>query len=249
MTDLHIEQIAVGDLRPWERNAHTRSRKQIRQIADRIETFGFTNPVLLYDGSPILADDGRVAAAKLLGMTEVPCVRLAHMTPAQKRACVLADKKLALNAGWHENQLGQKLGALTEMEDLDFDLEVTGFSIAEIDSLIDAVEPEKAGDPRDDAVPGADVPCHCRPGDIWQLGAHRLICGNALEAEVVALLMDGERACMAFTDPPINVPSDGHVDGKGNTKYREFATAVGEMSEKQSIDFLRTSFQTLSRTA
>lgn len=245
MTDLQIEQIAIADLKPWARNARTHSRKQIRQIADSIETFGFTNPVLLDDGMTILAGHGRVAAASQLGMIEVPCVRLAHMTPTQKRAYVLADNKLALNAGWDEDLLAQELGALMELEDLEFDLEVTGFLITEIDSLVDAVEPEEPCDPRDDAIPHENTPRRCQPGDIWQLGAHRLICGSALNEDVVADLMDGARARMVFTDPPYNVPIDGHAGGKGRVKHREFAMAVGEMSEDQFTDFLRTAFEHL----
>src|SRR6056297_627077 len=129
-----IEHLPLTRLRPWQRNARTHSKKQIRQIADSIETFGFTNPVLIDAENTILAGHGRVAAAKLLGMERVPCVRLEHMTPAQKRAYVLADNKLALNAGWDEQILAEELGALMAL-DLDFQVEVTGFSIPEIDGL------------------------------------------------------------------------------------------------------------------
>jgi len=129
MASKNIEQIAIRDLTPWARNARTHSRKQVRQIAESIETFGFTNPVLIDEHRTILAGHGRVAAAKLLGWTEVPCLRLDHMSEAEKRAYVLADNKLALNAGWDDDLLAAELGALMAEDDLGFDLGVTGFSI------------------------------------------------------------------------------------------------------------------------
>jgi ParB-like chromosome segregation protein Spo0J len=141
-----IEHLDPGALRPWERNARTHSKKQLKQIAKSIETFGFTNPVLIDRDNVILAGHGRVEAAKLLGLETVPCIRLEHMTPEEKRAYVLADNKLALNAGWDEDLLAQELEALQHL-DLDFSLEVTGFSIAEIDSLIDGLIPEEPDDP------------------------------------------------------------------------------------------------------
>ena len=188
----------------------------------------------------ILAGHGRVEAAKLMGMEQVPCVRLDHMTPEQKRAYVLADNKLALNAGWDDEILAEELSALLAA-DIDFDVEITGFSIAEIDSLVEGLIPEEPGDPDDDVVPELDAgSVRCQPGDIWQLGPHRLICGSALDPAVVAALMDGERARMVFTDPPYNVPIDGHVGGSGAVKHREFAMASGEMSKPEFTAFLRT---------
>ena len=242
MADRHIEHLPIGDLRPWKRNARTHSRKQIRQIADSIETFGFTNPVLVDGENSILAGHGRVAAARHLGMERVPCLRHEYMTEAQKRAYVLADNKLALNAGWDEELLALELGELLDL-DLDFEIGVTGFSIPEIDGLLEDVAPEDPGDPRDEALPDpASCPSRCRPGDVWQLGPHRLICGNALDPETVEMLMDGEAARMVFADPPYNVPIDGHVSGKGRVKHREFAMASGEMSEREFVAFLGTAF-------
>lgn len=244
MTELFIEQLPIAALRPWARNARTHSQKQIRQIAESIKAFGFTNPVLVDNENTILAGHGRVAAARLLEWTAVPCVRLEGMTPSQKRAYVLADNKLALNAGWDEDLLGEELSALLEM-DLDFDVEVTGFSIPEIDGLVEALNVEEPGDPEDDRLPDAAGPAMCRPGDIWRLGPHRLICGDALDPDVVRALMDGERARMVFTDPPYNVPIDGHVGGSGAIKHREFAMASGEMSREQFTAFLTQIFANL----
>lgn len=241
-----IEQIAPDRLKPWARNARTHSKKQIRQIGESIRTFGFTNPVLIDATNIILAGHGRVEAAKLIGMEQVPCVRLEGMTPDQKRAYVLADNKLALNASWDEDLLAEELKGLMS-SDLGFDIGVIGFSIPEIDTLVEGLAPEEPGDPEDDWLPdAAEAPMRCRPGDVWQLGPHRLICGSALDPETVRLLMDGERARMVFTDPPYNVRIDGHVGGSGRTKHREFAMASGEMSAAEFTAFLRTSFRNLA---
>ncbi len=240
MAPTNLTSIAICDLSPWARNARTHSKKQVRQIADSIERFGFTNPVLIDEARTILAGHGRVEAAKLLGMTVVPCLRLDHMTAAEKRAYVLADNKLALNAGWDEDLLAAELGALMS-DDLDFDIGVTGFSIPEIDSVLEAVVPEDPGDPEDDAVPDQAL-ARVQLGDIWQLGGHRLLCGDALDGQVVSDLMDGADARMVFTDPPYNVPIDGHVGNSGKTQHREFAMASGEMTAPQFTTFLEKAF-------
>ncbi|MCB1420325.1 MAG: ParB N-terminal domain-containing protein [Notoacmeibacter sp.] len=247
MANLHIDYRPIGALRPYPKNARTHSRKQLRQIADSIETFGFTNPVLIDDDNMILAGHGRVEAARLLRMTEVPCVRLSSMTKAQKRAYVIADNKLALNAGWDDDLLAEELQALLNEDDFGFDVELTGFSIAEIDNLMETVAPEEPGDPSEDLLPAPDDgPTRCQQGDVWQLGPHRLVCGNALDPDVVVLLMDGDTATMVFSDPPYNVPIDGHVGGSGKVKHREFAFASGEMSSGQFTDFLRTAFANMA---
>jgi len=245
MTELAVVYISLGLLKPHPKNARTHSRKQVRQIADSIRTFGFTNPILIDGSDTILAGHGRVEAAKLLGLVEVPCVRLEHMSPQQKRAYVLADNKLALNAGWDEDVLAEELKGLLAVE-LDFDIGVIGFDVAEIDGLVEGAAPEEPGDPADELLPDSDVPSRCRPGDVWQLGRHRLICGSALEPQSVTALMDGEAATMVFTDPPYNVPIDGHVGGTGKTKHREFAMASGEMSTAEFTAFLRTAFSNLA---
>jgi DNA modification methylase len=245
MSDLSIETLSLSGLKPWPRNARTHSKKQVWQIADSNAQFGFTNPVLVDRNNTILAGHGRVAAAKLLELTEVPCVRLEHMTEAQKRAYVLADNKLALNAGWDEEFLAEELQAILG-EDAGFDISITGFSFAEVDSLIEGKSVEEDGDPADDLLP-EEVPPRCKLGDIWQLGPHRLICGDALDPAVVDLLMDGSQARMVFTDPPYNVPIVGNVSGLGKVKHREFAQASGEMSKDQFTAFLRSSFENLCK--
>ena len=242
-----LQHLPPDVLRPWAGNARTHSKKQLRQIADSIRTFGFTNPVLIDEENTILAGHGRVAAARLLGLATVPCRLISTMTAAQKRAYVLADNKLALNAGWDEEMLATELSGLLATE-LDFDLGVTGFSIPEIDSLIEGLDPEQRGDPADDRLPEpVDGPAVTRAGDVWHLGPHRLICGNALEEETYDRLLGDEVAQMIFTDPPYNVPIDGHVCGSGSVKHREFAMAAGEMSEQEFTAFLQRVFGHLAR--
>ncbi len=176
-----VETLPIDQLRPWPRNARTHSRKQIRQIAESIRRFGFTNPVLIDGENRILAGHGRVEAARELGMATAPCLRVDHLSPAEKRAYVLADNKLALNAGWDEELLALELKELMEA-DIEFDVSVTGFSIAEVDQLVEGLAPEEAGDPADDRLPDpSDVPSRCRLGDIWRLGPHRLACGDSLD--------------------------------------------------------------------
>ncbi|MCK0102128.1 DNA methyltransferase [Pseudohalocynthiibacter sp. F2068] len=240
-----IEHIAIRDLNPWARNARTHSKKQVRQIADSIETFGFTNPALIDERRTILAGHGRIEGAKLLGITKVPCLRLDYMSEEEKRAYVLADNKLALNAGWDEDLLAVELGALMSA-DLEFDVSVTGFSIPEIDGLLETVAPEEPGVPDDDVVPKLAL-ARVQLGDIWQLGRHRLACGDALEADVIFSLMNGEDARMVFSDPPYNVPIDGHVGNSGKIQHREFAMASGEMSQQEFTAFLETAFRNLAK--
>ena len=239
-----IQVVDVAQLRPWERNARTHSRKQIRQIADSISIFGFTNPVLIDQDRNILAGHGRVEAAKLLGMRSVPCLLIDGMTPAQKRAYVIADNRLGLNAGWDEELLARELKELLDT-DLGFDIGVTGFSIPEIDGLIEGLEPVEPGDPAEDRLPDPRAcQARCRPGDIWQLGPHRLICGSALDRHAVGALMNGALASMVFTDPPYNVPIERNVCGTG--RHREFLMASGEMSAREFSSFLGTAFANLA---
>jgi DNA modification methylase len=243
-----IEYLQISSLQSWTNNARTHSKKQLRQIASSIKTFGFTNPVLIDENNVILAGHGRVAAAKLLGIKTVRCLRLDQMTEAQKRAYVLADNKIALNAGWDDEMLAVELGALNDLE-LDFSLDVTGFSIAEIDNLIDGTSVEEPGNPADDHLADKDIPRRCQSGDLWQLGRHRLICGNSLDPQIVECLMDGEKAVMVFTDPPYNVPIDGHVGNSGKIKHREFSMGSGEMNRSEFTGFLQNAFTNMANNS
>ena len=235
----HIERLAPDDLKPYAGNARTHSKKQIQQIAKSIERFGFTNPVLIDDGNGIIAGHGRVLAAKAIGMAEVPCLRLSNLSDADKRAYILADNKLALNAGWDKELLAIELQGLIEAK---YDIDLTGLSIGEIDTVIgEAREASTDGnDASENDIPEPAGLAVTRPGDVWQLGRHRLICGDAQNADVYARLLEGEMVDAVFTDPPYNVPIDGHVSGLGETKHREFAFAAGEMSKDAFTAFLKT---------
>jgi len=244
--DLVVEYMDAGRLCPFGRNARTHSKKQIRQLADSIRTFGFTNPILIDDTRTILAGHGRVEAAKLLGMTSIPCVRLSNMTVAQKRTYVLADNKLALNAGWDEELLTIELQELLAC-DLDFDIEITGFSTAEIDGLVASMKPEEQGDPADEQLPSlSDGTPVSRPSDLWILGNHKLYCGDSRDPKSFEALLGSEKAQMVFTDPPYNLPIEGNVSGLGRVKHREFAMAAGEMSSAEFTRFLEAIFGNLA---
>lgn len=237
MKYLNITYRGIDDLRLYPNNSRTHSRKQIRQIADSIERFGFTNPVLISDEHEIIAGHGRVEAAKLLGLKEVPTIKLSHLSQAERRAYVIADNKLALNAGWDQEILAIELQALI---DLDFDIELTGFSTVEIDFVLDAASEGgvEEQDKEENVIPLlADKPVS-RTGDLWQLGRHKLLCGDARRAEDYRLLLGNETVDLIFTDPPYNVAIDGHVCGSGSIKHREFAMASGEMTREAFTDFL-----------
>lgn len=248
MDPLRIEYRAPDQLKPYPRNARTHSKKQIRQIAESIRQFGFTNPVLIDPEGMILAGHGRAEAARLLDLPSVPCVRIDHMSPEQKRAYILADNKLAQNAGWDEEILAKELQFLLEAE-IDLDIGVIGFEAHEIDFLIEGLDTEEPGDPADDALPGPpakEVPVS-RLGDLWLLGDHRLLCADATKPEAFERLMNGERAQMVFTDPPYNVPIGGHVSGLGETRHGEFVMASGEMTSGEFSSFLETAFRQLAQ--
>jgi DNA modification methylase len=231
-------------LRPYQHNARTHSKRQIEQIARSIERFGFLNPVLIDASGAIIAGHGRVEAARRLGLGRVPTLRIEHLTDAEKRAYILADNKLAEKAGWDREILAIELQALVDMN---FEIEVTGFEMAELDFLLDeATEIKQAPLLPEDSIP--ELPAQ-RPvtkrGDLWLLGAHRLYCGDARDERAYDALMKGTRADFVFTDPPYNVPIDGHVSGLGRIRHREFEMASGEMSQAEYTTFLENVFRLL----
>ena len=238
--NIHVKMRALKSLSPAPHNARTHSKKQVKQIAESIRRFGFVNPVLIDDAGQIIAGHGRVMAAKLLEMGEVPTLTLSHLSAEERRAYILADNKLALNAGWDRELLALELQGLV---DLDFDVELTGFSMAEIDLIIDEVNESKPVDEVCAEDAQFSLPEHpvTRLGDLWLLGRHRLLCGDALDASSHDRLMQRERAALLFTDPPYNVKIDGHVCGLGKVKHREFAFASGEMNRSEFTHFLETS--------
>lgn len=235
LTPPSIEMMPVGTLKPYARNARTHSKRQIEQIAESIKRFGFTNPVLIGDEGEIVAGHGRVLAAKELGLHEVPTLKLSHLNADERRAYVLADNKLAENAGWDTETLAIELQALI---DIDFDVTLTGFSLAEIDFAIEQGGGTEASGL--DVVPEIAEAAISRIGDLWLLGEHRLLCGDSQSRETVDRLLGGARADLIFTDPPYNVKIDGHTGGLGSIKHREFAFAAGEMTSAQFTSFLTT---------
>lgn len=233
--------VRITDLKPWKNNPRTHSKKQIRQIADSIKEFGFVNPALIDGENRIIAGHGRVEAAKLLGMTEVPAFRIDHLSETQIRAYVIADNKLALSAGWDEGLLKLELKELSV--NLGFDVTLTGFETGEIDQLILGGEVDE-----DDEVaePDHSRPAVSRLGDLWRIGQHSVLCGDATKPESYQRLLAGERAQLVFTDPPYNVPIKGHVSGLGKVQHDEFAMASGEMDRAEFTAFLATIFRNLT---
>jgi DNA modification methylase len=234
------ERMVVAALKPYARNARTHSRKQITKIAASIERFGFVNPVLIDEDHQIIAGHGRVAAAKRLGLTEVPVLRIEHLSEEEKRAYILADNRLAEDAGWDQELLAIELQGLI---DCDFAIEVTGFEACEVDIVLDDAAAANAPDHSlDDEIPPLAQRSITKLGDLWQLGGHRLLCGDALSAASYDLLLNGDQASLIFTDPPYNVPIDGHVSGLGKRQHREFGMGSGEMTPEQFQTFLQTVF-------
>jgi DNA modification methylase len=240
-----IETIALAALRPYAQNARTHSKKQIRQIANSIERFGFCNPVLVDDQMQIIAGHGRVAAAKLLGLAHVPTVKLAHLSEVEKRAYILADNRLAEKAGWDREILAIELQALVE---LNFEVELTGFETAEIDLVLEEASEAAGGSGgREDEIPTYPTdPAVTRPGDLWELGPHRLLCSDARDPVSYVRLLDRAKADFVFTDPPYNVAIDGHVCGLGRIRHANFAMGCGEMSEAEFKGFLEAAFGLLA---
>lgn len=237
----HAHKIAnrpISELKAFPGNARTHSKKQIQQIARSIKQFGFNNPVLVGDDDTIIAGHGRVAAAELAGMAEVPTIKLSHLNAAERRAYVLADNKLAQNAGWDSEVLALEMQSLI---DLDFDLSLTGFETVEIDQVLDdwAASSSLEEEQSEDQIPELAKRVVTQPGDMWQLGQHRLLCGDARSSEDLSKLLANEKVDIVFTDPPYNVPIDGHVCGLGKIRHREFAMAAGEMSRTEFIEFLK----------
>jgi DNA modification methylase len=225
---MKLEHIPVTDLRGYAKNSRTHSEQQVAEIAKSIREFGFTNPILIDETNGIIAGHGRLMAAQKLGLSEVPTIRLSHLTPAQKRAYVIADNKLALNAGWDVDMLKVELG---ELESEGFALELTGFSADELKNLL--IE-KTEGLTDEDAVPEVPEEPVTKLGDIWILGNHRLMCGDSTSIDAVEKLMDGQKADMVFTDPPYNIDYQGVKDKREKIKN-------DKMADADFVDFLTQS--------
>ncbi len=226
-----IEWLETKGLIPYAKNSRTHSEAQVAQIAGSIKEFGFNNPVLVDEDNGIIAGHGRVMAAQKLGLQAVPCIRLAHLSDTQRKAYVIADNRLALNAGWDDQMLTLEL---QELDGEDFDLSLLGFEADELNALLNPIK-ETEGLTDEDAVPDVPEEPKTKPGDIYQLGRHRLMCGDSTSIDAVEKLMDGQLADILITDPPYNVAYEG--------KTKEALTIKNdEMSDDQFRQFLRDAF-------
>lgn len=232
---LTIEHLPPASFTPNPKNARRHSAKQIAKLSQGIHALGFNVPIVIDEDSVILAGHARWEAAKHLRLEQVPCVRLLHLSAPQKIAFAVADNRLPEEATWDNSQL-QLL--FKDLMAVDFDLDLTGFETPEIDFYLDAPT-SAAADPADDLEePDPNQQAVSQSEDLWRLGPHRLICGNALQDETYVALLGDIRAQMVFADAPYNVPVQGHVSGLGKVRHREFAMASGEMSDAAFCDFL-----------
>jgi DNA modification methylase len=231
-----VESRSIADLKVNHRNARTHSERQVEQIAASALKFGFIVPIVVNEKGVLLAGHGRLRAAQLLGLEEVPTIVVKHLTEELQRAFMLADNRLAELAGWDEDLLRVELQELSTLA-IDFEFEVTGFDTVDLDRL---EAPRLAKAPKPEVVPelARDRPAISAAGDLWKLGKHLLLCGNALDQASYQTLMGGDCAQMVFTDPPYNVAIDGHVCGLGSVRHQNFGMASGEMTKPEFTGFL-----------
>ncbi len=226
----------VNDLIPYIRNARTHSESQIAQIAASIKEFGFLSPILIAEDNTILAGHGRLAAAQKLGLKKVPCVKETHLTETQRRAYIIADNRLSLNAGWDDEMLAIEL---SELQGVDFDLDLLGFDESELFSIFE--DGKEVEDDDFDVTEELNKPSFSKVGDIWTLGRHRLICGDSTKEETYKKLMDGKKANLVVTDPPYNVNYEGSAgkiknDNMDNDKFYNFLFDAFSNMEKVMAD-------------
>lgn len=231
-TTERFEKVNIDKLVPYARNARTHSKEQVLQLRASLREFGFVNPIIVDKDYNVIAGHGRIMAAKEEGITEVPCVFVEHLTEAQKRAYIIADNRLALNAGWDAEMLSVELA---DLQGADFDISLLGFDNAELNKLLGGIEDVKDDDFDVDAE--LQKPAVTRPGDLWLLGKHRLVCGDSTKAETFELLMDGKLANLTVTDPPYNVNYEGTAgkiknDNMADDKFYQFLLDAFTLTEK-----------------
>jgi len=246
---MQIETLAIDRLIPYARNSRTHSDEQVAQVAASIREFGFTNPVLVDAEGGIIAGHGRVMAARKLGMDKVPCIRLAHLSEAQKRAYVIADNKLALNAGWDEKMLALEL---QDLQGMDFDLSLTGFLGNEIDELLAELDATPEGETGADDTPPVQAEAVSKPGDVWVLGKHRIMCGDSTNIDAIQKVTLGNGVDMVFADPPYGISivktktqkkvgggvvNFGKVGGGGVVDAKDYAEIIGDGTTETARDF------------
>lgn len=228
MTGSHLKQTSI--LKPYKNNARTHSKEQIKKIANSIKRFGFTNPILIDGDNNIIAGHGRWLAAQQLKIQEVPCIDLSHLSPNDARAYVIADNRLALDAGWDNDLLKLEL---SELNDLGFDLDVIGFSAAELDAILND-NSISDGLIDDDAIP-ENVETRCKLGDVWILGEHRLMCGSATSIDDVDQLLDSSHIDMIYTDPPYGCNAVGN-DGTIGSSSNKYSKIIGDENNQTAVD-------------
>ena len=231
-TTERFEKVNIDRLVPYTRNARTHSKEQILQLRASLREFGFVNPVIVDKDLNVIAGHGRIMAAKEEGITEVPCVFAEHLTEAQKRAYIIADNRLALNAGWDAEMLSVEIA---DLQGSDFDINLLGFDDAELNKLLGSVEDVKDDD--FDVERELQKPAITKPGDLWLLGKHRLVCGDSTKPDTFALLMDGKLANLVVTDPPYNVNYEGTAgkiknDNMAGDKFYQFLLEAFILTEK-----------------
>lgn len=241
--EVQIEYMPVEQLIPYIGNARTHSGKQVAQLAKCIKRFRYIAPVLIDKNGLLIAGHGRLLAAKHLGLTHIPAIRIEHLTEAERRALTLADNKITTNAGWDSNLLRVELEFLMNT-DFDFDADAIGFETPELNLLINPSQDPTIEEPIPEPPQAADLVS--QTGDIWTLGAHRVACGDCRDSALREMLLKGEQARMVCIDPPYNVPIAGHVCGNGKHQHNEFKMAAGEMSRAQFIEFLKSSLDALA---
>jgi DNA modification methylase len=236
--NLKVTNRALHELRPYPGNAKTHGKRQLAALAKNIVNMGFLNPILVDETNEILAGHGRYEAARIAGLDRVPTITIAHLLPAQKKAYRIADNRLGeVDSGWSMESLAREVDAILGL-DGDFDLELTGFSAADLELKLD-VEDSKSQDEQAE-IPAPPEVAVTRLGELWQLGEHRLLCGDALVEKNYKLLLGSSRADMLFADSPFNCKINGHVSGLGKQKHREFVQGAGELSDPEFQRFLLT---------
>ena len=246
-TTLHTESIAVSDLVPHEQNPRKHSKKQVRQIAESIKTFGFKVPVLVDANNRLICGHGRIEACKLLGIDQVPAIRADDLDEAKIRAYMIADNRLTENSDWDAGLLAENFRILTDLN-LDFGLEITGFDYGDIEGFL--IESEDDTSTKEPPVPGLDdVPTVASLGDVWLLGEHRIVCSDSLDdATYATLFPKRSKASVVFTDPPYNLPARD-IGKTCEASHGDFAMGSGEMSPQQFTEFLETVFSRLKENS
>lgn len=244
---LKVAYRSPTELKPDPMNPNRHSKRQVQQLAKSIDSFGFVAPILVDKNSNVIAGHGRLQAAISLGLPQVPTIMLEHLTALQVKALMIADNKLAEAATWDDALLREQLTIFTSVE-LDFDLDALGFELPEIEFLVGSGDasnkPERETEPEIPVPPSEPI---SRVGDIWKLGPHRILCGDALDSACYERLLQGEVGDVVFTDPPYNVPIAGHASGLGRNKHSDFVMASGELTPDAFEQFLLTACSHMAR--